>query len=151
MKEEWYSASAFKWTYRQVKWLLSWLPALRENDLDWPPGTKKSGYVDQVLPSIKRDILKLWRRVTPKSNRLYRAKWENERSILGHLENKLCKMGLDGMLIKSLYCYNESAEWLGKCINLPEKVVKQRAKLALDKLVETEKDNVRDYQRGLKA
>jgi len=143
LKEEWYSASSFKWTYRQVKWLLSWLPFIRVYGLDWVPSSKSSGYVG--VKTKRKPGEKVHR-----SNKLYKAQWENERSILGHLENRLCKMGLDGMLVKSLYSYQESAEWLGKCLNLTDEVVKERAKLALDKLVETEKDNVRDYQRRYK-
>ena len=150
MKDEFYSAESFEWTYRQVKWLLVWLPTIREANLDWPPAPKNSNYTDVAKPKRIDNLLKVWRKITHKANKPYRAKWENERSILGHLENRLCKAGLDGILIKAIYSYKEDATWLGKCLNLPYKVVLKRAIDALDRLVETEQDNIKEYKRRLK-
>ena len=150
MKDEFYSADSFEWTYRQVKWLLVWLPTIREAGLDWPPSPRGSSYTDVALPAKRENIRKIWRKLFHKAVKPYRARWENERSILGHLENRLCKAGLDGILIKAIYSYKEDATWLGKCLNISWRQVLERAGAALDKLVETEQENIKAYKRRIK-
>jgi hypothetical protein len=133
LKDEWYSADSFQWTHRQVKWLLSWLPFLRATGYDWPPAPNKREY--EVAPIHTK--------------KPYQAVWENEHSILAHLENRLCKLGLDGVLVKGIFSHREDAEWYGKCLNIPSRVIVKRACNALDKLVTREQESIKGYYSQL--
>ena len=133
----WISPDKFSFSKREhILWLLAWLPTIRAENLNWPPSPHRSSYIEQVsTPRERLNPFKVLRKLVHKVRHPYRAKWENQRSIIANLENQLCAMGIDGLIVKSIYAYNESPEWLGKCLNLPYKVILRRAEAGLQTII----------------
>lgn len=134
-RDEYYSPNSFRFTERQIEWLLAWLPHLRRLQLTWPPNPKpKSGYVELKQPFFKR-FSEVWHKIIKRPPPFYEGKWENTASILGNLENRLCLLKLDGLLIKAIYCWHEDYETLVRYTNLPKKVLIRRVEDAFNRLV----------------
>lgn len=116
MLEAWYSPDAIKFTRRQVIFLLSILPSIREGY--WPPDPRRSdtGYCEVPVRQKQR---------------FYKAYRENIISVAAELEMRLEKTGLDGLLAKAVYCWGDSYPSLAKHLGCPDDDVSRRVEDAL--------------------
>ena len=96
-------------------WLIRQLPTLKEGY--YPPDpVGSSSYVDTGLG--KRTVRS-------------RAPFENAELIAGEVEARLARCGLDGLILKALTLWEESPEYLAKCLGKPVWSIIQRRASAL--------------------
>lgn len=151
-REFWCSPDSFEYGYRQMIWLLGELPYLRDTGMDWPPNpNKKSAKEEKVeqVSRVRRAVQNLARKMFAKRQFYYSGRWENCRSIVAHLENRLCAMGRDGAMVKLMYVAGDSAEDIGRYFNLPSKVVKKIIDNRLRQIEEREAEVIRDFKSKL--
>ena len=107
--EIWYSPDAIRFSRRQVRWLLSLLPSIREGY--WPAKGNETGYDNTPMRQ---------------KHRYYKAKKENIISIAAELEIRLERTGLDGLLVKAIYCWDDSYSSLAKHLHCSEDAIDRR-------------------------
>ena len=107
----WCSPDTFKYTPRQIEWLLGWLPYLRVMGYDWPP---KEGHEVMAF-------------VTTKGGSRYfdGSSTTRARAVVGNLERLLCAKPKEGMMIKLHYCVMDGYGIIGRYFNLPWEVVER--------------------------
>ena len=111
---EYYKFNELTFDARQMLWLIRHLPTLKEGH--WPPDPVGSGgYTDrQGKRPVKR-----------------RAPFENAALIAGEVEARLEMCGLDGLILKAIVLWEETPEYLAKCLKMPEWVILERKAAAL--------------------
>jgi hypothetical protein len=94
--ELWWPPREISFKARQVKWLISVLPVLREGL--WPPCPRESGYLNAAP-----------RRMPPRVH----APFETAALVAAELDVRIRSCGMDGWLVKAVYGWGENYVSLG--------------------------------------
>jgi len=119
-KKEWYSPHAVvKFTKAMVKWLIPYLPMLRNGE--YPRNPKETGYIDA---SGGKPVFKPG------------AKFETPASIAAELDIRIQRAGADGLILEFLYAFEPEdelfvIEHIAQCLNLESREIAQRIRNAL--------------------
>lgn len=111
-EREYYKFNELKFDSRCMLWLIRHLATLKEGR--YPPDpVGSSSYVDTGLG--KRTVRS-------------RAPFENAELIAGEVEARLERCGLDGLILKALTLWEETPEYLAKCLGKPVwSIIERRA------------------------
>ena len=119
MRDKYWSPKQISFTKPQVKWLISFLPLLRNGE--YLPDPRESGYTDQGIKS---------RQFKPG------AKWETAAGIAAEIDTRIQRAGADGLMMEFLYAFepedeNFIIEHMAQALNIGRKEVAQRIRNAL--------------------
>jgi len=140
--DKWYSPDSFSFKYDQIVWLLSWLPYIRRENLDWPPGGRNSSYHNTMPPATKYPSFwdRMKRRLYVKPTFTYRPTWEHQRGTIGQLEIELCHRGLRGIMCVMMYSLGYSADMIGRYMGCSGK-----------KVVETVHETIKEIEVSIRS
>lgn len=113
--EEWWSYQDFRFRKEQVLWAIKHLPELKEGIYPTDP-VGGSGYVDKHIgkSGVKRE-----------------SSFVKPAIIAGEVEARLGLCGLDGLILKALILWEETPEYLTKCLSISEQEIYWRRSRAL--------------------